>query len=69
MEFRLFNLGTILGSVRFRRVDSTQEIEGVGACGQHTVYRRLDQLGIIRLLDIVGAYALKHLSEKIELTV
>jgi len=38
-------------------------------CRQHAVYCALDQLGIVRPLDIVGAYALKHLSEKIELPV
>ena len=40
MAFRLFNLGTTLGSVRVRRVNSTQEIEGVG---------ELSVLGLVRI--------------------
>ena len=37
--------------------------------GQHAVDRRLDQLRVVRLLDIVGADALEHVAEQIELAV
>ena len=37
--------------------------------GQHAVDRRLDQLGILGLLDIVGADPLQHLAEQVELPV
>ena len=36
---------------------------------EHAVDRSLDQLSVIRLLDVIGAHALKHLSEEIELPV
>jgi hypothetical protein len=37
--------------------------------GQHAVDRGFDQLGIIRLFDVVGADALEHVAEQIELPV
>ena len=37
--------------------------------GEHAVDRLLDQLGVVRLLDIVGAHALEHVAEQIELPV
>ena len=37
--------------------------------GEHAVDRRLDQLGVVRLLDVVGAHALEHVAEQIELPV
>ena len=37
--------------------------------GQHAVDRGFDQLGVVRLLDIVGAHALEHVAEQIELAV
>ena len=37
--------------------------------GQHAVDRRLDQLGIVGLLDIVRAHALQDLAEQVELAV
>ncbi len=37
--------------------------------GQHAVDRRLDQICVIGLLDIVGADALEHVAEQIELPV
>src|SRR4029077_8349707 len=36
---------------------------------EHAVDRLLDQLGVVRLLDVVGAYALEHVAEQIELPV
>src|SRR6185295_7098126 len=36
---------------------------------EHAVDRLLDQLGVVGLLDVVGAHALEHVSEKIELTI
>src|SRR5438128_607713 len=36
---------------------------------EHAVDRLLDQLGVIRLLDVVGAHALEHVAEQIELPV
>ncbi len=36
---------------------------------QHAVDRSLDQLGVLRLLDIVRAHALQDLAEEIELPV
>ena len=37
--------------------------------GQHAVDRRFDQLGVVGLLDIVGADALEHVAEQAELPV
>ena len=37
--------------------------------GQHAVDGRFDQLGVVRLLDVVGAHALEHVAEQIELPV
>ena len=37
--------------------------------GQHAVDRGLDQLGLVGLLDIVGADALEHVAEQVELLV
>ena len=37
--------------------------------GQHAVDRGFDQLGVVRLLDVVGAHALEHVAEQIELPV
>ena len=37
--------------------------------GQHPVDRRLDQFPVIRLLDVVGADALEHVAEEIELPI
>ena len=37
--------------------------------GQHAVDRGLDQLLIVRLLDVVGAHALEHVAEQIELPI
>ncbi len=37
--------------------------------GEHAVDRRFDQLGVVRLLDIVGAHALEHVAEQIELAI
>ena len=37
--------------------------------GQHAVDRVLDQLAVVRLLDVVGAHALEHVAEQIELPV
>src|SRR5215213_3513786 len=36
---------------------------------EHAVDRLLDQLGIVRLLDVVGSHALEHVTEQIELPV
>ena len=36
---------------------------------EHAVDRLLDQLGVVRLLDVVGAHALEHVAEQIELPV
>jgi hypothetical protein len=36
---------------------------------EHAVDRGFDQLGVLRFLDIVGAHALQHLAEQIELPV
>src|SRR5690606_27622073 len=36
---------------------------------QHAVDRRLDELGVVRLLDIVGTNALQHVAEQVELPV
>jgi hypothetical protein len=37
--------------------------------GQHAVDRRLDQLGVVRHLDVIGADALEDVAEQIELAV
>jgi hypothetical protein len=37
--------------------------------GEHAVDRGFDQLGIVRLLDVVGAHALEHVAEQVELPV
>ena len=37
--------------------------------GEHAVDRRFDQLGVVRLLDVVGAHALEHVAEQVELPV
>ena len=37
--------------------------------GQHAVDRRLDELGVVGLLDIVGAHALEHVAEQAELPI
>ena len=37
--------------------------------GQHAVDRRFDQLGVVRLLDVVGADPLEHVAEQAELPV
>ena len=37
--------------------------------GQHAVDRRFDQLAVVRLLDIVGAHALEHVAEQVELAI
>ena len=37
--------------------------------GQHAVDRGFDQLGIVRLLDVVGADPLEHVTEQVELPV
>ena len=37
--------------------------------GQHAVDRRFDQLGVVRLLDVVGAHPLEHVAEQAELPV
>ena len=37
--------------------------------GQHSADRGLDQLGVVRLLDVVGAYALEHVAEQIKLVI
>ena len=37
--------------------------------GEHAVDRLLDQLGVVRLLDVVGADALEHVAEQIELPI
>ena len=37
--------------------------------GQHAVDRGFDQLAVVRLLDVVGAHALEHVAEQIELPV
>jgi len=37
--------------------------------GQHPVDRGFDQLGVVGLLDVVGAYALEHIAEQVELPV
>ena len=37
--------------------------------GQHAVDRGFDQLGVVRLLDVVGAHALEHVAEQVELPV
>ena len=36
---------------------------------EHAVDRLLDQLAVVRLLDVVGAHALEHVAEQIELPV
>ena len=36
---------------------------------EHAVDRRFDQLGVVRLLDVVGAHALEHVAEQAELPV
>ena len=37
--------------------------------GQHAVDRRFDQLGVVGLLDIVGAHPLEHVAEQAELPI
>ena len=37
--------------------------------GQHAVDRRFDQLRVIGLLDVIGAHALEHVAEKVEVPV
>ena len=37
--------------------------------GQHAVDRGFDQLAVVRLLDVIGAHALEHVAEQIELPV
>src|SRR6185369_3824947 len=37
--------------------------------GQHAVDRGFDQLGVVRLLDVVGAHALEHVAEQVELAI
>ena len=37
--------------------------------GQHAVDGRFDQLGVVRLLDVVGAHALEHVAEQTELPI
>ncbi len=37
--------------------------------GQHAVDRRFDELGVVGLLDVIGAHALEHVAEQVELPV
>ena len=37
--------------------------------GQHAVDRRIDQLGVVDRLDIIGAHALENVAEQIELAI
>jgi hypothetical protein len=37
--------------------------------GQHAVDRGFDQLGVVRLLHVIGAHALEHVAEQAELPI
>ena len=37
--------------------------------GEHALDRRFDELAVVRFLDVIGAYALEHFAEQIELAV
>ena len=36
---------------------------------EHALDRAFDQFGVVRLVDVIGAYSLQHLVEAIKLTV